>query len=86
MDEWPTWVRCQGDELGRKGSSFPHPPRTLGNSSLNHPCPGASHWWNQELKPVWVGDFVFNLWVPPAKIAREPDPRFWIVFVPQDLH
>lgn len=52
----------------------------------NHPCPGASHWWNQELKPVWVGDFVFNLWVPPAKIAREPDPRFWIVFVPQDLH
>lgn len=49
----------------------------------NSPCP---HSWNQELKPVWVGDFVFDLWVPPAEIEREPDPSLCIVFVPQDLH
>lgn len=28
---------------------------------------------------MWVGDFVFNLWFPPAEIKREPDLSFWVV-------
>lgn len=71
-----------------KGPCFPHAPQGPGRSHLQYFStilvlesalmdPGA------KTCAIWRFQ-VFDLWVPPAEVEREPDHDLWIVFVASD--
>jgi len=73
-----------------KGPCFAHSPKGPGNSCLQ--CFSTilvleSALREPGVKTCAVQTFsVFDLWVPPAEVEREPDLNLWILFVALDLY